>query len=90
MEGAGMKSYRRVPLCVEALFSVEGTLIPKKLYFRDNAYEIEQIITVRHHCPQIVPCIAPLEYTVSIDGIHKKLYYEADTASWFSIKEYYK
>ena len=85
-----MKAYRRIPLSVEAVFSLEGNLTPKKLFYGGKAYEIEKIITARHHCPQMVPCIAPLEYTVSIEGVHKKIYYEADTATWFSIKEYHR
>ncbi len=83
-----MKVYQRIPLSLEVLFSPSGKLIPKKLYFEDKTYEIEKILAVRHHSPQVVPCIAPLEYTVSIDGIHKKIYYEADTSSWFSVKEF--
>ena len=82
-----MKIYQRIPLAMEVLFSSSGKLIPQKLHFENKTYEIEKILSVRHHSPQVVPCIAPLEYIVSIEGIHKKIYYEADTASWFSIKE---
>jgi hypothetical protein len=82
-----MKTYTRVPLAVEALFSTDGRIKPQKLYFDGNCFEIERILAVRNHCPQVVGCIAPVEYAVLIDGIHKMIYYEADTGTWFSIRE---
>ena len=61
---------------------------PLRIRFGENTYEIERIIRVRNHCPQVVACIAPLEYTVQIDGICKDIYYESETGTWFSVRAY--
>lgn len=83
-----MKAYRRMPLAVEVLFTCEGRLLPRRLHFGGEAYEIERVIAHRNFCPQTVACIAPIEFTVEIADAHKKIYYEPDTGCWFSIKEY--
>ena len=82
-----MKTYRRMPLAVEALFTCEGRLLPKRLQFAGETYEIERLISHRRFCPQTVACIAPIEFTVEIAGAYKKIYYEPDTGCWFSGKE---
>lgn len=82
-----MKTYTRVPLGMEALFTPDGHLKPLRLHFGGQCYEIDRILSVRKYCPQVVACIAPVEYAVIIDGVHKKIYYEADSGTWFSIRE---
>lgn len=81
--------YVRVPLTVEALFLTDGTFKPLKLFFKDNTFEITRVIKKRKYCPQVVRCIAPIEYTVIIDSQERKIYYEPDTNTWFSVKEKY-
>ena len=81
--------YVRVPLVVDALFMTDGTFYPKKLYYNDMPFEIAKVINFRRYCPRVVGCIAPIEYTVMIDMRKKKIYYEPDTNTWFSIKEVY-
>lgn len=83
-----MKRYRRVPLAVEALFTAEGRLLPRRLHFGDRAFEIERVISHRNFCPQVVACIAPIEFMIEVSGNYKKIYYEPDTGCWFSVKEY--
>ncbi len=82
-----MKTYTRVPLAVDARFTAGGQIEPVAVYFGAMKYPVLRILSARHHCPHTVPCIAPIEYTVLIENIHKNIYYEADTALWFSIRE---
>jgi hypothetical protein len=83
-----MRQYKRVPLSVEVLFSQDGRLKPLRLHFDGEIFEIERILSIRNFCPGVVPCIAPIEYLVQVSGVHKKIYYEAATSSWFSVKEW--
>ena len=81
--------YVRMPLTVDALFLTDGTFKPQKIYFGGEAYEITKILRKQRYCPRVVSCIAPIEYTVIIDRQEKKIYYEPDTNTWFSVKEMY-
>ncbi|MBO5090904.1 MAG: hypothetical protein J6K52_00385 [Clostridia bacterium] len=81
------KAYKRISLGVESFFTPDGSLYPKKIVFGDQAFEITRVLRKRNYCPRSVPCIAPIEYTVIIDGKEKYIYFEADTNMWFSIKE---
>ena len=82
-----MKQYRRMALAVEVLFTPHGRLLPRRLEFGGETYEIERVLSHKRFCPQVVACIAPIEFLVLIGGAHKKIYYEPDTGCWFSIKE---
>ena len=82
-------TYRRMPLAVEAVFMTDGSLKPKKLFFKDNTFEITKVTRTRRYCPQQVRAIATIEYTVIIDNQERQIYYEADTNTWFSVKEVY-
>lgn len=81
--------YKRIPLTVDALFLPDGSLKPQKLIYNETVFEITRIVSVRPRCPRVVRCIAPVEYTVIIDGIEKQIYYEEDSNTWFSVKEVY-
>ena len=81
------RKYKRIPLAVEALFLPDGTFKPQKLIHNDTVFDITRVIRIRPYCPRVVRCIAPIEYTVIIDGIEKQIYYEEDTNTWFSVKE---
>ena len=81
--------YVRMPLTVDALFLTDGTFKPLKIYFGGESYEISKVLSKRRYCPRVVSCIAPVEYTVIIEKTEKKIYYEADTNTWFSVKEVY-
>ena len=77
----------RVPLSVEAVFQTDGRLKPKKLFFDGVSYPIERILSLHRRRPPGIACIAPLEYVVMIDGKTKMIYYEAESGTWFSVKE---
>ncbi len=79
--------YRRIQLEVEAVFHTDGSFAPRRIYVEDKPYEIQKIMDVRSYCPRVVGCVAPVQYTVLVEGARKKIYYEADSNSWFSIKE---
>ncbi len=81
------KAYKRISLGVESFFTPDGSLYPKKIVFEDEIFEISRVLRKRNYCPKSVPCIAPIEYTVIIDGKEKHIYFEADTNMWFSVKE---
>ena len=82
-----MKQYRRMALAVEVLFTPDGRLLPRRLEFGGETYEIERVLSHKRFCPQVVACIEPIEFLVLIGGANKKIYYEPDTGCWFSIKE---
>lgn len=79
--------YERIPLIMDVLFKEDGTMKPRKLIFEGKTYDIQRVIRVRKYCPTTVPCIAPIEYTVQIDNIEKKIYFERESNKWFSVKK---
>ncbi len=82
-----MSNYVRVPIGVDVRFFPEGKFVPVRIFFQDEYFEINRIFKVRKHCPQTVRSITPTEFTVMIEGVEKKIYYEEENESWFSIKE---
>ena len=81
------RKYKRIPLTVDALFLPDGTFKPRKLIYNDTVFEITRIVQIRPYCPRVVRCTAPIEYTVIIDNVERRIYYENDTNTWFSVKE---
>lgn len=79
--------YERIPLMVDVIFTKEGNMMPKTLIFDEQRYEIRKVVKKRRFCPKEVACIAPIEYTIMIDNIEKKIYFEPDTFMWFSIRK---
>lgn len=82
-----MKKYVRIPLSVEAVFAPDGRLIPKKLYFRGEVFNIERVTRCHSHRPQGIPCIAPVAFETVICGKEKTIYYERESGTWFSVRE---
>lgn len=78
--------YERIPLMIDVIFTKEGNMMPRTLIFDDQRFEIRKVVKKRRFCPKEVACIAPIEYTIMIDNIEKKIYFEPDTFMWFSIK----
>ena len=78
--------YERIPLMVDVIFTKEGNMMPRTLIFDENRYEIRKVLKKRRYCPKEVSCIAPIEYTIMVDNIEKKIYFEPDTFMWFSVK----
>ena len=79
--------YERIPLIVDVIFMQNGTMKPRKLVYGEQIFDIKKVIKVKKHAPNVVPCIAPIEYTVLIDNIEKKIYFEPETFMWFSVKQ---
>lgn len=79
--------YERIPLMVDVIFTKEGNMMPKTLIFEEQRFEIRKVVKKRRFCPKEVACIAPIEYTIMIDNIEKKIYFEPDTFMWFSIRK---
>ena len=79
--------YERIPLIVDVIFMHDGTMKPRKLMYGEQVFDIKKVIRVKRYAPSVVPCIAPIEYTVLIDNIEKKIYFEKETFMWFSVKQ---
>ena len=82
-----MTKYVRFPLNVDAIFTSDGRIKPRKIIIKEGSYPIDKIVGIKRYCPKTVPCIAPYEYTVMVAGTEKKLYFEPHSNMWFSIKE---
>jgi len=76
----------RIPLSVEAVFDLDGKLTPVCLFFEEKKYTVDRILQVRPYKPPKVACVAPIAYTVVIEGVEKEIFYEAETGTWFSVK----
>lgn len=72
---------KNVKVCT--IFSENGEIVPKALWFGGEYFEITAVLSVRKKCPMSVGCIAPFEFTVRISGSEKKIYYEKSTDLWF-------
>ena len=83
-----MSKYKRVPLNVDALFLSNGTIKPRKIILNDGIFNIDRVLSYKNYCPQVVPCVAPIEYSVIVEGSEKKIYYEPHSNMWFSVKKY--
>ena len=79
--------YKRIPLAIEAVFTVDGTIKPKKIIVGGESFSIDKVKFIKRRCPLVVPCVAPLEYTILVDGNEKRIYFEPHSNMWFSIKE---
>lgn len=77
----------RTPIGVEALFLMDGSFVPKKLWYNGKSFEIIRVVRERKYSPWQVRAIATTEYTVLIDDAERQIYYEPESNRWFSIKE---
>ena len=82
--------YLRIPLGVDALFMTDGSFVPTKVLYKDKVFEITRVLGTRKRCPPGVRAVAPTEYSVIVDGREQKIYFEAETNTWFSVKEVYR
>lgn len=85
-----MVEYKRIPLTIDALFLADGTIKPRKIILKEGVFSIDRVFSVKNYCPRVVPCVAPLEYTVLVEGNEKKIYFEPHSNMWFSVKAYEK
>ena len=85
-----MARFERFPLNVDALFLASGKIKPRRIILSEGVFKIDKVISSKNYCPLVVPCVAPIEYTVIIEGNEKKIYYEPHSNMWFSVKRYEK
>lgn len=83
-----MAEYKRVPLTVNAVFMTDGTIKPKKIITANDVFNIDRIVDIKRYCPRVVSCVAPIQYTVIVEGYEKKIYFEPHSNMWFSVKLY--
>lgn len=83
-----MAEYKRVPLTVNAVFMTDGTIKPKKIITSNGVFNIDRIVDIKRYCPRVVSCVAPIQYTVIVEGTEKKIYFEPHSNMWFSVKLY--
>ena len=81
--------YTRIPLEVKVLFAPNGQMKPVSLFFEDKQYTVDRILRVRPYKPPKVAAIAPIAYTVVIEGIEKEIFFEAESNTGFSVKAQY-
>ena len=81
------REYKKIALGVEAKFLTDGTILPRAIWLNGYCYTIDRIISKNKRHPMEVGCIAPIEYSVVVDGIRKLIYYEPSLQQWFSVKE---
>ncbi|MBQ7906682.1 MAG: hypothetical protein IJ309_03970 [Clostridia bacterium] len=77
----------RVNLEVDARFLKNGKMRPRRIIYGGKTFEITRVLDTRNYCPRVVSCVAPVEYLVLVEGVEKRIYFEAYTNSWFSVKE---
>ena len=80
--------YKRIPLTVDAVFTRDGKIKPRKIILSEGTFLVDRVISVKARCPQVVSSVAPLEYSVMVEGCEKKIYFEPHSNTWFSVKKY--
>lgn len=76
----------RQNLSVEARFSEDGQILPLRILTGDRVFDVTRVSGCRKHAPEGVASVAPVEYTVIVEGILKRLYYEPGSNLWFSVR----
>ena len=79
-------TYQRIPLAVGVIYSADGIFKPKTISVNGEKFSIERVLYKKNYCPKSVGAIAPIEFTVLVEGETKKIYFEQDTGKWFSVK----
>ena len=82
--------YIRIPLAVGVIYSADGVFKPKTISVNGEKFSIDRVLYKRNYCPKSVSAIAPIEFTVLVEGETKKIYFEKDTGKWFSVKKILK
>lgn len=75
----------RVPLTVGVVYSTNGIFKPRAIFVGGKRFLIDRVISKKNYCPKSVGAIAPIEFTVMVEGERKKIYFERDTGKWFSV-----
>lgn len=82
--------YIRIPLAVGVIYSSDGNFKPKAISVNGQLFSIDRVLYKKNYCPKSVGAIAPIEFTVIVEGETKKIYFEKDTGKWFSVKKILK
>ncbi len=82
-----MTQYKRIPLSVYVIVNNDGSFRPVKIIYASKTYDITRIKRKMKITPPGIGCVAPVEYTVIIEGKERQIYYEPSTNLWFSVKE---
>lgn len=77
----------RTPIGIEAVFLIDGSFVPKKLWYNGKCFEIIRVVRKRKYSPWQVRAVATTEYTVIIDDAEKQIYYEPESNKWFAMRE---
>ncbi len=77
----------RIPLVVEVIYYENGHFEPSSIIFDDISYNVDKVIRKGNYCPKNIGCLAPIEYTIMVEGQTKKIYFEEHTKKWFSVKQ---
>lgn len=79
-------TYLRIPLAVGVIYSADGVFKPKTISVNGEKFSVDRVLYKKNYCPKSVMAIAPIEFTVLVEGEIKKIYFEQDTGKWFSVK----
>lgn len=82
--------YIRVPLTVGVIYLKNGNFKPKTIFVDGESFSVDKVLYRKNFCPKSVPAIAPIEFTILVEGETKKIYFEQDTGMWFSVKKVLK
>ena len=80
----------RIPLAVGVIYSADGVFKPKTISVNGEKFLIDRVLYKKNYCPKSVAAIAPIEFTVLVEGETKKIYFEKDKGKWFSVKKILK
>lgn len=79
----------RQNLSVEARFAQDGQIVPLRILADDRVFTVDRVTGCRRRAPEGVASVAPMEYTVIVEGVLKRLYYEPESRVWFSVRTLY-
>lgn len=79
--------YARIPLAVGVVYSADGNFKPRTISVNGEKFLIDRVLYKKCYCPKSVPAIAPIEFTVLVEGETKRIYFEKDSGKWFSVKK---
>ena len=79
--------YARIPLAVGVVYSADGNFKPRTISVNGEKFLVDRVLYKKNYCPKSVAAIAPIEFTVLVEGETKKIYFEKDSGKWFSVKK---
>ena len=77
--------YQKIPIEARVRMRLDGSVIPEEVIVSAKSFPITRILKITELRPVGVPCIAPIEFTVVVEGSVKRIYYERSCGNWFSV-----